>query len=110
MAVTYKDDLSPGLIGLTLSIALTVTGNMQLQVRVASLLETDIISMERILQYTHLPSEAARHVSHPGCSVDWPNTGDISFNNISLRYRPGLEMVLKNVCFHIRGQEKVYTF
>ncbi|XP_055860708.1 multidrug resistance-associated protein 1-like isoform X2 [Biomphalaria glabrata] len=107
MAVTYKDDLSPGLIGLTLSIALTVTGNMQLQVRVASLLETDIISMERILQYTHLPSEAARHVSHPGCSVDWPNTGDISFNNISLRYRPGLEMVLKNVCFHIRGQEKI---
>ncbi|CAL1528365.1 unnamed protein product [Lymnaea stagnalis] len=107
LAVTYKDELSPGLIGLSLSMALTVTSNMQLQVRVASLLEMDIVSVERILQYIDLPSEAPRHLPCPGFSPEWPTVGEITFRNVCARYRPGLEMILKGISFHVHDGEKI---
>ncbi|XP_059177504.1 multidrug resistance-associated protein 1-like isoform X2 [Physella acuta] len=107
LCVAYRDQLSPGLIGLSMSMALTVTGNMQLQVRVASLLEMDIVSVERILQYINLPSEAPRHLPCPGYTQHWPQTGDIIFKDICVQYRKGLDLVLKKISFHVQDGEKV---
>ncbi|XP_059177525.1 multidrug resistance-associated protein 1-like [Physella acuta] len=107
LCVAYHDQLSPGLIGLSMSMALTVTGNMQLQVRVASLLEMDIVSVERILQYINLPSEAPRHLPCPGYTQQWPQTGDIIFKDVCVQYRKGLDLVLKKISFHVQDGEKV---
>ncbi|XP_059177498.1 multidrug resistance-associated protein 1-like [Physella acuta] len=107
LCVAYRDQLSPGLIGLSMSMALTVTGNMQLQVRVASLLEMDIVSVERILQYINLPSEAPRHLPCPGYTQHWPQTGDIIFKDVCVQYRKGLDLVLKKISFHVQDGEKV---
>ncbi|XP_059177499.1 multidrug resistance-associated protein 1-like [Physella acuta] len=107
LAVKYRYDLSPGLIGLCLTMGLTITSNMQLQVRMASLLEMDIVSLERILQYIGLPSEAPQHLECPGHFPEWPLSGTITFKNVSLQYRAGLEPVLKNLSFHILDGEKI---
>ena len=37
----------------------------------------------------------------------WPDTGALDFNNYSTRYRPGLDLVLKNVTAKIHPGEKV---
>lgn len=37
----------------------------------------------------------------------WPNVGDITFHHVSLRYSLSSQWVLKDVCFHISGGEKV---
>lgn len=37
----------------------------------------------------------------------WPTRGVVEFRNYSVRYRPGLELVLKNLTLHVQGGEKV---
>ena len=40
-------------------------------------------------------------------SDSWPNSGEVQFKNYSTRYRPGLDLVIKNVSFSIHSGEKV---
>ncbi|XP_005095104.1 multidrug resistance-associated protein 1 isoform X2 [Aplysia californica] len=107
LAVTYRDELTPGLTGLCLSMALIITDQMQLQVRIASMLEMDIVSLERTLQYSNLPSEASKYQMKSDCSRSWPESGNIEFQKVSLRYRPGLDPVLKELTFSIQDGEKI---
>lgn len=37
----------------------------------------------------------------------WPLKGEVEFRNYSVRYRPGLELVLKNLSLRVSGGEKV---
>lgn len=37
----------------------------------------------------------------------WPMEGQVKFDNFKLRYREGLDLVLKGVSFDIKGGEKV---
>lgn len=37
----------------------------------------------------------------------WPTRGVVEFRNYSVRYRPGLELVLKNLTLRVQGGEKV---
>lgn len=39
--------------------------------------------------------------------ADWPQQGAVEFQNYSVRYRPGLELALKNLSLRVRGGEKV---
>ena len=38
---------------------------------------------------------------------DWPKTGRIEFQGLSMRYRPGLELVLNDLNLSIQPGEKV---
>jgi ABC-type multidrug transport system fused ATPase/permease subunit len=38
---------------------------------------------------------------------DWPKCGEIEFKNVTLRYDPKLEPVIKDANFHIKPGEKV---
>merc|ERR1712228_500272 len=40
-------------------------------------------------------------------SSNWPSHGRIVFNNVWMRYREGLDYVLKGLTFKVRGGEKV---
>ena len=47
-------------------------------------------------------------VSDVQLAIDqWPTKGSITFQNVSIRYRPGLPLILKNVSFRIQGGERV---
>ena len=37
----------------------------------------------------------------------WPDKGQIEFKDYSVRYRPGLELVLKDLSFNIKSGENV---
>ena len=42
---------------------------------------------------------------------DWPNRGNIRFQEYSTRYRPGLELILKKISCDVKPKEKVlYDF
>ncbi|KAK6999835.1 multidrug resistance-associated protein 1 [Biomphalaria glabrata] len=104
-AVVYRNDLSPGLVGLAITYALRVSNDMNVLTITFGNLENHIISLERIMEYTKLQSEAAWEVG----SVDdlWPTIGTIEFINYGTRYRSGLSLVLKNLSCVIHGGEKV---
>ena len=73
-----------------------------------SQLETNLISVERIKEYTEgIPREreAPNPNTHP--PSHWPNKGTISFNNVKLRYREGLDLVLKGVSFEVCQHQKI---
>ncbi|GMR50270.1 hypothetical protein PMAYCL1PPCAC_20465, partial [Pristionchus mayeri] len=51
---------SPGLIGLSVSYALTITEMMNFTVRMLSEMETNAVSVERVKEYTNLESEVSQ--------------------------------------------------
>lgn len=57
--------------------------------------------------YTELVSESAAILSSDPSEGKWPTEGAIEFENVQLRYRPELPLVLKGISFQIRPGEKV---
>jgi len=46
-------------------------------------------------------------IVNPRPAQDWPYKGEIEFQNLSLRYRPDLPLVLKDISCHIKAKEKI---
>ncbi|XP_059141156.1 multidrug resistance-associated protein 1-like [Physella acuta] len=107
IAVATRDVISGGIMGLSITYAFQVTGNLNWLVRMTSDLESHVVSVERIIQYTELDSEAAWDNFMYKSPVGWPTTGHVKIENLSLRYRDGLDFVLKSVSFEVNAQEKV---
>ena len=69
--------------------------------------ETNIVSVERVLEYARLPSEAPDVISKHRPKFSWPGQGAVDFRNYSARYRPGLDLILKNINLNIKSHEKI---
>lgn len=69
--------------------------------------ETNIVAVERIKEYAEAPQEAPWEIKNKAPNNSWPEIGNVAFKNFSVRYRPGLDLVLKKVSFDIKGGEKV---
>ena len=41
---------------------------------------------------------------------DWPSEGRVEFKDYKVRYRPGLDLVLKGLSFKVDSGEKVILF
>lgn len=99
--------LSPGLVGLAMSYALQITTSLNWIVRQTVEVETNIVSVERVLEYARLPSEAPEIIPSKRPPVAWPAKGEVDFKNYSTRYREGLDLVLKNINLDIKTHEKI---
>ena len=106
-AVLGRDTLDPGIVGLSLSYAMQITGTLNMLIRTTSMIENNMVSVERIKEYQGgLPQEAAWEMDEdPG--PDWPHIGNISVDNLEMRYREGLDLVLKGISLNISGGQKV---
>uniref|UniRef100_A0A674BHR1 Canalicular multispecific organic anion transporter 2-like n=1 Tax=Salmo trutta TaxID=8032 RepID=A0A674BHR1_SALTR len=106
-AVIGKDKLNPGLVGLSVSYALLVTMSLNWMVRMTSDLESNIVAVERVKEYSETKTEAPWEVEDKKPSSDWPSQGNVEFSDYSVRYREGLELVLKNLTLSVKGGEKI---
>ncbi|XP_021095960.1 canalicular multispecific organic anion transporter 2 isoform X2 [Heterocephalus glaber] len=106
-AVIGRSSLSPGLVGLSVSYALQVTMSLNWLIRVMSDLESNIVAVERVKVYSKTETEAPWVVEGSRPPEGWPQRGEVEFRNYSVRYRPGLELVLKNLSLCVHGGEKV---
>ena len=100
----------PASLGLVLSFALGISQTMQFLIKNFSGLEKSMNSTRRLHEYgTELdeeePSEASTSIVVPEKS--WPEHGQVSFNDVSMRYRTGLPLVLSGFNMEIRGGERV---
>jgi ATP-binding cassette subfamily C (CFTR/MRP) protein 1 len=98
---------SSGLLGLAMSYALQVTSSLNWIVRQTVEVETNIVSVERVLEYATLPSEAPEIISKKRPPISWPARGAVEFHNYSTRYRPELDLVLKGISMSIKPREKI---
>ncbi|XP_053315606.1 ATP-binding cassette sub-family C member 10 [Spea bombifrons] len=97
---------NPGLVGLALSYALSITGLLSGLISSFTQTEAMMVSVERAEEYSHsLPCEPT-----DGClqvAPDWPSKGHIEFRAAVLCYRLGLPNALDGVSFAICPGEKI---
>ncbi|KAL8640320.1 MAG: hypothetical protein Q9228_002750 [Teloschistes exilis] len=107
ISVAGGSGLSAGMVGLAMSYALQITQSLNWIVRQTVEVETNIVSVERVLEYARLPSEAPERVSKNRPKTGWPVHGAVHVRNYSTRYRPGLDLVLKDINLDIKAHEKI---
>eukprot|EP01035_Chromulina_nebulosa_P020139 gene20139-26148_t len=95
------------LSGLAISLSLNCTQSLNWSVRMASDLESQMISVERINMFTQLEQESSHHKQLDNTLVHWPSSGVIEMINVSMRYRDNLPYVLKNINLLTRPKEKI---
>lgn len=87
--------------------------------------ETQLVSVERVMEYSTLHQEGPYELESEKYAINfwfflfyinfknyrppahWPAKGEIEISDLQLRYRPGLDLVLKNISCNIRAREKV---
>lgn len=101
--------ISSGDAGVILSNSILLMGMFQWCVRLTVDIETQMVSVERILEYGRLESEAAPVVASADGQLapHWPSRGAIRFSRVCLRYSPDLPLVLKDVSFDVQPREKI---
>ncbi|XP_023560439.1 multidrug resistance-associated protein 1 isoform X4 [Octodon degus] len=106
-AVISRHSLSAGLVGLSVSYSLQITSYLNWLVRMSSEMETNIVAVERLKEYSETKKEAAWQIQETAPPSTWPEVGRVEFRDYGLRYREDLDMVLKHINVVIEGGEKV---
>ncbi|KAL6602858.1 hypothetical protein ACP70R_043219 [Stipagrostis hirtigluma subsp. patula] len=99
--------ISPGFAGLCMSYALTLTTAQVFLTRFYSYLENYIVSVERIKQYMHLPSEPPAIIPEHRPPISWPQEGRIDLHDLKVRYRPNAPLVLKGITCTFAAGNKI---
>ncbi|EGW32740.1 uncharacterized protein SPAPADRAFT_135872 [Spathaspora passalidarum NRRL Y-27907] len=109
LCITEQFNISASSTGLLLSYVIQIVGLLSLTIRSMTQVENEMNSVERVHEYAfNLPQEAPYKVDRPGIPpIDWPCSGYIKFNNVQLRYRPNLPLVLNGLDVSFYPGEKV---
>ncbi|GFO38362.1 canalicular multispecific organic anion transporter 1 [Plakobranchus ocellatus] len=100
-------NVSASLAGLSITYALQVTAALNMLVQNMTMLETNSVSGERIVEYIGLPFEPDWIKPNSRPPSRWPDQGRISFVHYSTRYRPQLDLVLKSLSLSVKAGQKI---
>lgn len=100
---------NPGLVGLVLSYALSLTGLLSGLVSSFTQTEAMMVSVERLEEYScDIPQEPhGQPMQSPHQRISWLTQGSVEFQNVVLVYRPGLPNALDGVTFRVEPGEKL---
>nr|QGP74111.1 ABCC transporter [Sedum alfredii] len=99
--------IKPENVGLSLSYGLSLNGVLFFAVLMSCMIENRMVSVERIKQFTDIPSEAAWRIKDSAPPPNWPTHGAVQLKNLQVRYRSNTPLVLKGITLSIRGGEKI---
>ncbi|OBA19390.1 P-loop containing nucleoside triphosphate hydrolase protein [Metschnikowia bicuspidata var. bicuspidata NRRL YB-4993] len=99
--------IDAGLAGLSLSYAISFSENALWIVRLYANIEMNMNSVERLQEYLDVEEEPPAEVPETKPASNWPQTGEIDVNDLSLRYAPDLPRVIKNATFHVKPCHKI---
>ena len=106
LVVTSRFSVNPSIGGLVLSYILTIVQMIQFTVRQLAEVENNMNSTERIHYYgTKLDEEAPLHMGD--VPKEWPQKGEIVFDDVQMRYRAGLPLVLQGLSMHVKAGERI---
>ncbi|XP_038198703.1 ATP-binding cassette sub-family C member 10 [Arvicola amphibius] len=100
---------NPGLVGLVLSYALSLTGLLSGLVSSFTQTEGMMVSVERLEEYSRgVPQEPrGQPLQTPYQDIRWLTRGSVEFQDVVLVYRPGLPNALDRVTFRVEPGEKL---
>lgn len=96
-----------GLLGLSMSYALSITTQLMMMVRMSTETENSFNAVERVESYGKIPSEAEEVIEHHRPPSAWPKEGTIQLKDLRMSYRPGGPDVLKGLTINIGAHEKI---
>ncbi|KAF9415902.1 hypothetical protein BGZ76_004727, partial [Entomortierella beljakovae] len=105
-AVFGRDNLSPSMVGMSLSYALNITQDVTWLVRCMCEIQFEMVAVERIEEYCSKNQEAP-NFTEVNLPESWPSQGHVEFKNYSTRYRQGMDLVIRNVSFGVNPGEKI---
>ncbi len=106
LVVTSRFSIPPSIGGLVLSYILTIVQMIQFTVRQLAEVENNMNSTERIHFYgTQLEEEAPLKLGE--VPHDWPQRGEIVFDDVQMRYRAGLPLVLHGLSMRVKAGERI---
>ena len=101
------EELAMTAIGLQMTIE--ITRQFDMAIRWSVNLETNMVSVQRLLALANLPKE--RQELPEAASVESFDMSDlqgkIEFNNVEMRYKPELQPALQNLSFVVQPGERV---
>lgn len=104
--IVIDDSISPGIAALCLSYSINLVEEGKTLALLSTDYEAGLNSVERLIEFRDLPQEAP-YVIENVCPPDWPTVGRVMIDNLSLRYREGLDLVLKGISLEFEPGEKV---
>ncbi|BEI91781.1 uncharacterized protein CcaverHIS019_0406010 [Cutaneotrichosporon cavernicola] len=108
LIVVLNNKVSAAHSGLGLSTMLTIQQVFSWLVRQLAEVENDMVGAERIMYYANnLEQEPPHEVPDHKPDASWPAQGEISFDNVVMKYRPELPDVLKGLTIHVKPSEKI---
>ncbi|GMY30465.1 ABC transporter C family member 10-like [Fagus crenata] len=105
--VAICGEVGYGFIGMALSYGLSLNIHVIASVQSWCLLENSIVSVERLEQYMHIPSEAAEVVDGHQPTHNWPVVGQVKICDLKVRYRPNAPPVLQGISCIFEGGHKI---
>ncbi|RCV33345.1 hypothetical protein SETIT_7G076800v2 [Setaria italica] len=99
--------LNPSIAGLAVTYALNLNYQLTSMIWNITRIENKMISVERILQYSRIPSEAPLLVDYCRPPSSWPQNGTISIRCLEVRYAEHLPSILRSISCTIPGGKKV---
>jgi len=105
IGVFFVEHINPALMSLAIVLAINIGGIGQWGLRCWIDTETHMCGVERLLHYTkNIPVESDEGEK---LKRGWMNRGELKFDNLQLRYRPNLPLVLKGLSCEIPSTSKV---
>ncbi|XP_050230621.2 uncharacterized protein LOC126679597 [Mercurialis annua] len=96
-----------GFVGMQLSYGLSLNVFLIYSVQFQCFVSNHIISMERLEQYMHIPSEAPEVIENNRPDPNWPALGKLEICSLKVRYRPNAPLVLRGITCSIEGGHKI---
>ncbi|XP_074557731.1 ABC transporter C family member 3-like [Curcuma longa] len=98
--------IDPGIAGLAVTYGLNFDMIQTSFIWILCNLENEIISVERILQYSSIPSEPPLIVEDNRPDHSWPSKGEIDIVNIQVRYGLTMPFILRGLTCTFPGGKK----
>ncbi|CAA3016437.1 ABC transporter C family member 10-like [Olea europaea subsp. europaea] len=107
MVLLPPGTFSSGFIGMALSYGLSLNMSLVFSIQNQCLLANYIISVERLNQYMHIPSEAPEVIEENRPPINWPSKGKVEIHDLQIRYRPDTPLVLRGISCTFEGGHKI---
>ena len=105
MAILSKE-LSPGLVGFSLALTFTFSNKLMQWLREYADFEIGIACFERVQEYIDCKQEE-HDTSEGDPPASWPLEGDITFEDLAVRYFEGGPQVLNKISFSVKPGERI---
>ncbi|KAL3821106.1 hypothetical protein ACJIZ3_007011 [Penstemon smallii] len=101
-----EGSIDPSVAGLAVTYGLNLNKLQAWVVRNLCTMEQRIISVERILQYTTIPSEPPLVVESNRPQSNWPIHGEVIIRDLQVRYAPHMPFVLRGLTCTFYGGKR----